>query len=107
MNNESEWQSILTSYDASVHLKVKITPGSSKNRILGPHGDALKISINAAPEKGKANQTLISFLGKVLKIPRQNISVISGPTSPIKTLQLINIEIEACKKILQNEIKRV
>jgi uncharacterized protein len=69
--------------------------------------NALKISVSAAPEKGKANQALIAFLSKMLKIPRQNINVINGQTSPIKTLQLTNIEIEACKNILQNETKRV
>ncbi|MED5219184.1 MAG: DUF167 family protein, partial [Candidatus Neomarinimicrobiota bacterium] len=36
-------------------LKIKVAPGAKQNRIIGWHGDVLKVRISAQPEKGKAN----------------------------------------------------
>ena len=39
-------------------FRVRVSPGASKERIAGEHAGALKISVTAAPEKGKANAGL-------------------------------------------------
>ena len=36
-------------------LKIKVVPKSSRNSVAGWVGDTLKLCVNAAPEKGKAN----------------------------------------------------
>lgn len=73
---------------------VKITPSSAQNKILGKYRNALKISIQAPPEKGKANQMLIEFLAKTLNIPKKSISVIQGETQPLKKIQILDIKKE-------------
>ncbi|MGB9626422.1 MAG: DUF167 domain-containing protein, partial [Phycisphaerae bacterium] len=45
-----------------VEVAVKVVPGSSRDRIMGVLGDALKIAVAAPPEKGKANQAVIEVL---------------------------------------------
>ena len=73
----------------TVRLKVKINAGSGKNIITGNLGeDTLKIRISAAPEKGKANRELVEFLAKTFNIPRGNVTIVSGYTSPLKTIEL-------------------
>ncbi len=81
-----EWQKMVTECKEGVRLQVKLSPGASKTKVLGPHGDCLKIAVNAPPEKGKANHALVEFLAELLNIPKQNISIHSGLTSPRKTL---------------------
>jgi len=49
-------------------LNVKVVPGSSRNRIVGWLGDALKIKVMAPPEKGRANEAVVELLSMKLGI---------------------------------------
>ena len=69
-------------------FKIKVVAGASKNEIVGRYGDALKIKIAAAPEKGKANEELTRFLAKEFKLPSRNIRIIKGMSSPLKTIEI-------------------
>ena len=106
MNTQSDWQHIISACAEGVRLQVKITPGSSRDRILGPHGDSLKISVSAAPEKGKANQALITYLSKLTGLPQQHITVVSGHTSPRKVLLLAGIDRDQCLDLLQRAMAK-
>ena len=46
----------------------------------------LKINITSIPEKGKANQELISWLAKKINIAKSDISIISGELDRLKKL---------------------
>lgn len=68
-----------------VEICVKVVPGASRSRIVGPLGDCLKIQVAAPPEKGKANEAVIALLASTLQCPRSDVSLITGATSPRKT----------------------
>ena len=65
-------------------LKVKVAPGAKQNRIIGWHGDVLKVRISAQPEKGKANSGVRKLIAEALDVPTRNISVTVGLTSKNK-----------------------
>ena len=67
-------------------LKVLIQPRSSRNIIIGLHGDALKIKLTAPPVDGAANKMCIQYLAKSLKMPRSSLAIISGQTSRKKSV---------------------
>lgn len=69
---------------------VKITPKAHTNEILGWENKELKIRLRAIPEKGEANDKLIDFLAKELKISKSDVAIISGFTSRHKRLCLKN-----------------
>jgi uncharacterized protein (TIGR00251 family) len=71
-----------------VTLKVRVQPRSSRDEVVGPHQDAVKIRITAAPVAGRANTHLLKFLAKRLKIPRTGIVVQSGAASRTKTIAI-------------------
>jgi uncharacterized protein len=71
----------------AAYLRVVARPGASKSLIHGVHGDALKVAIHAAPEKGKANKELIAFLAKTLGLKRAQVTLSAGQTSRTKTLR--------------------
>ena len=48
-------------------LKIYLQPKSSKNEIVGPYRDGIKIKVTAPPVEGKANDALIRFLAKELE----------------------------------------
>lgn len=69
-----------------VTLWVKIIPKASTTSIVGWEGDLLKIRVKAVPEKGQANQELIDYLAKYLKIAKSKIKIIYGLTSRKKRI---------------------
>jgi len=83
-----------------VEIAVKVVPGSTRTRILGPLGDALKVAVSAPPEKGKANQAVVRLLAEVLGTARRAITVVSGQTSPKKVILIKGGSVETCRRKL-------
>ena len=83
-----------------VVLNLHIVPRASKTEIKEELDNALKIRIQAPPVDGKANKNLLKFLKKTLKIPANNIRIISGETSRTKRVAIDNISIEMTIKKL-------
>lgn len=69
-------------------LMVKVIPNSHKNFLEGYQEGVLKVRIQTAPEKGKANEKLVEFLAESLHIPKKQIRIISGQTSRFKRLEI-------------------
>jgi uncharacterized protein (TIGR00251 family) len=69
-------------------FKIFVQPRSSKNMIVGLHGDALKLKLTAAPVDNAANKMCIKFLAKHLGVSNSQIEIISGHTSRTKQLLL-------------------
>ncbi len=72
-------------------LKVKVVPGSSRTKIDGWLGESLKIRVMAVPEKGKANDAVVTLLAETLGIPRRNVRIASGGSSPRKVFIINNL----------------
>ena len=81
-------------------LAVKVVPGSSQERISGWLGDELKIRVRQAPENGKANDAVRRLLSKTLEIPLDRIRLVSGASSPHKTIEIIGMDATALYKKL-------
>ena len=78
----------------AVIFSVKVVPRSSKTAVAGLLGGMLKVKLAAAPEKGKANESLVEFLADTLGVKRNSITITSGHTSPVKTIQITGTTIE-------------
>lgn len=72
----------------SCQLSLRISARASRDAIMGWHGDALKISITTAPEKGKANKAILKLLAGALGTAPSRISVVRGQTSPDKIVDI-------------------
>ena len=72
-------------------VKVKIVPGSSKNKIVGVYNDALKITVTAPLIEGKANKKCIAYLAKYFDIAKSKIEILSGKNSRNKLIKIYGI----------------
>ena len=72
-------------------IKVKIIPGSSKNKIIGVYNNSLKITITAPPVEGKANNKCITYIAKCFDVAKSKIEIISGQTSKNKLIKIYDI----------------
>ena len=69
-------------------LKVKVQPGSGRNEIAGRWLDMVKVKVTAAPEGGRANKACIELLARELNVPKRDIKIIRGSSSPKKQFQI-------------------
>lgn len=69
-------------------VKIKITPSSKTNMIVGWHKYLLRSKISESPEKGKANNKLINYLSTILEIAKSDILIVKGFSQRIKLLEI-------------------
>ena len=86
--------------EKGVILKVQVQPRASRDEVVGPHGDGLKIRITAAPVAGAANKHLLKFLAKKLKVARSQMRIASGATSRAKSIAIEGISAEEVRQRL-------
>ena len=72
-------------------LLVRAQPGARRNGIFGERGDALRISVTAAPENGKANDAIVEVLCEVLRLRPSQVILLSGETSRNKRFLIQDI----------------
>ena len=73
---------------ASTRLRVRVAPGSGRSEIVGRQGDAWKVRVGAAPERGRANAALLELLSKQLGVRQSELSIVSGHTARTKVVEL-------------------
>ena len=71
-----------------VRLRLRVSAGASRRRILGVHGGALKLSVKAPPEKGRANKDVVSLVAETFGLAPSDVEILSGETSPDKVVRL-------------------
>ena len=81
-------------------VKVKVVPGASRTRIAGTWQDRLKIAVAAPPEKGRANDALCRHLAKLLRIRKQDVTIVAGEMNPQKTIRIDRSTIAAVREML-------
>lgn len=76
--------------DASgdVLVAVHVQPGARRAGVVGLHGDALKVRVDAPPVDGRANKAVVELLAATLGVPAGAIEVVAGATSRRKRLRI-------------------
>lgn len=84
-----------------VLLYLYVQPGASKSGFKGVFGEnpvRLKLSVQAPPVDGAANEAVIEFLSKTLKISKSKIHLLSGETSRSKSVWVEGIFLSTVAK---------
>ncbi len=77
-------------------LPVRVTPRSSRNKlVLSPDG-SLKIWVTSSPTDGQANEAVCELVAKTLKIGNSRVTVLKGQTSRSKVLAIDGLTREEC-----------
>lgn len=62
-------------------VPVRAQPGARRAGVQGEQAGALKVSVMAPPEDGRANKALIEELRKALGVKRSQVELLGGQTS--------------------------
>ena len=71
-----------------VRLRLRVSAGAKRSRILGVHGGALKLSVKAPPERGRANREVLEMVAEVFGLAPGDVELLTGETSPDKVVRL-------------------
>jgi len=77
---------------SGIILKVRLTPKSSRDEIVGVEefgGEAvLRARVRALPEAGRANAALAKLIASWLKLPASTVAVAHGAKSRLKHVEI-------------------
>ena len=72
-------------------LEIRVIPRAGRSGFAGLRDGALLVRLAAAPVDGAANDELIALLAKTLKIPKRDITIVSGERSRSKRIRIAGL----------------
>ena len=75
----------------STRVRVRVAPGATRAAVVGRHGEAWKVRVAAAPERGRANEAVLRLLAEALRVPRDAVTLVSGHTGRDKIVELTGL----------------
>jgi uncharacterized protein (TIGR00251 family) len=82
-----------------IRVGVHVQPRASRSEIVGIHGTALKVRLQAPPVDGAANEALVSLLAERLGVARRSVQVVAGATSRAKTVEIDGTSVSAVRAL--------
>jgi hypothetical protein len=77
---------------AVARLTLTVSPGARQSAIVGRHGDGWKVRVSAPPERGRANNALLTLLAEALSVPRSGVRLVHGESSRHKTVDVEGLD---------------
>ena len=97
---------LVSGRDGQLLLKVRAAPGAREDRVLGVHGDALRVAVHAPPERGKANAAVIEVVARALGLRRSEVALQAGGSSRDKWVRIASLTREELLRRLQALLAR-
>lgn len=72
----------------TARFNVKVRPAARENRFDGERAGALRVSVAAPPDKGKANEALVRLIATRLGVTRASVSIVAGASSRDKVVEV-------------------
>ena len=91
----------LTVRGTGVRFAVRVQPRAAQSEVVGVHGDALKVRLQAPPVDGAANVALVEFLADSLGVARRAVRIVAGESSRSKLVEVDGIAPDAVERLLQ------
>ena len=91
---------MIQSHPEGCVLSVRARPGARRIGIQGVFRDALKISVSAPPEGGRANAAICEVIRKALGLKRSQIELVSGQTGREKRFLIRGISVDDLERLL-------
>ena len=76
----------------ATRLRLRVVPGAKSPGIVGRHGEAWKLRVAAAPERGRANDAAVRLLAETLHVEPADVRLVSGHGSRDKVVEVTGIE---------------
>lgn len=86
--------------EQTTRLRIRVSPGARKTELVGRQGEAWKVRVAAAPERGRANDALLKLLAERLRVAPAALAVVAGRTARDKVVELHGLDAhEAARRL--------
>jgi uncharacterized protein (TIGR00251 family) len=96
----------LRSDSTEVRLRVRLTPRSSADALIGWNEGLLRARVTAPPIDGRANAALTNLIARSLGVPRSSVGIVGGATARDKTVAVAGLTYDEAAARLQAAINR-
>ncbi|MFH1811639.1 MAG: DUF167 domain-containing protein [Pseudomonadota bacterium] len=83
-----------------VCLQLHVQPRASRSRVVGMHGEAIKVQIAAPPVDNQANEAVIALIAALLEVPRRHVRVSAGSSGRRKLVNVTGVDVATATTLL-------
>jgi uncharacterized protein (TIGR00251 family) len=88
----------ITPHAEGATLALRVQPKAKRNAVLGEQGAALKVSVTAPPEDGRANDAVLALLREAFGLGRAQLVLLSGQTNRNKVVLVCGVTVEQLRE---------
>lgn len=86
----------------STRLRLRVSPGSGRDEIVGRYGEGWKVRVGAPPERGRANDAVLRLVAERLGVVRSAVTLVSGATARDKVVELHGMTADEAARRLES-----
>lgn len=86
-------------------LVIKVVPSSGRQSIGVDKSGMIKAYLKSQPERGAANNELITLLAHLLKVPSAHVSLLTGATARTKRVRIVHLDELSVRQRLGIEVQ--
>lgn len=84
----------------ATRLRLRVSPGSKDPGVVGRHGEAWKVRVTAAAERGEANDATVKLIAETLRVGADDVRLVSGRSSRDKVVEVTGLGVsEAARRL--------
>jgi uncharacterized protein YggU (UPF0235/DUF167 family) len=87
-------------------LRLRVSPGGKRSSVVGRHGEAWKVRVAAAPERGAANDAVVDLLASSLSVERGDRALGAGRAARDKVVEIDGLAPEDVRRRLAEASSR-
>ena len=95
---------MISQHDEGCVLVVWAQPGARRNALQGEYRGALKVTVAAPPEDGRANAAICEVLQQTLQLKKSQITLLNGQTSREKKFLIIGISMQELQQRIASHL---
>ena len=85
----------------TTRLRIRVSPGARKTELVGRQGEAWKVRVAEAPERGRANDAVLKLLAERLRVARAELTLVAGRSGRDKVVELRGLGPEEADRRLE------
>lgn len=85
---------LIQAVKGAIEIQIYVQPGASKSELVGRHGEAIKVRIQAPPIEGRANEAVVEFLAKEFGVAKSAVEIVRGQSSRAKRVRINGLTLE-------------